>query len=194
MYNFENEPIPVFLPVLEGVQLKPWFTTSLLDKGLELIRDNKIDGFHCIRNAAGALVEQGATVTLVFEKSATLHQGFVIRNSHCGLCRLKSNEKWCEHLAALAILSLIVPTEQAKAVPIPLAFAKSHWLRIGHFLYDWLSRAQMTVHRTEEEGFCRWESAPDAGRTLVTIPDSWVRSGRTSVPGQVSRNRDGKTG
>lgn len=102
MYNFENKTIPVFLPVLEGVQLQPWFSTSILDNGLELIRGNKIEGFHCIRNAVGALIDRGATVTLQFEKNAKLHQGFTIRNSHCGLCRQKPHEKGCELMACPA--------------------------------------------------------------------------------------------
>jgi hypothetical protein len=184
MYNFKNEVIPVFLPVLEGAQLQPWFSTSMLDKGLELIRNDKIEGFHYIRNAVGALIDHGATVTMQFEKSTKLHQGFIIRNSHCGLCRLNSVDKGCEHMAALAIISLTVPTPQAKAVPIPLTFAGSNWLKIGRFLYDWLSRTQYTIHCTMSEGFSLWEIGEIASgeRFLqVTIPDSWVRQGEQFV-------------
>jgi superfamily II DNA or RNA helicase len=191
MYNFKNEVIPVFLPVLEGVQLQLWFSTSMLDKGLELIRNDKIEGFHCIRNAVGALIDHGATVTMQFEKSTKLHQGFIIRNSHCGLCRLNSVDKGCEHMAALAILSLTVPTGQAKAVPIPLAFVGSNWLKIGLFLYDWLSRTQYTIHRTMREGFFLWEIGErDSGEKLlqVTIPESWVRQGEQFVAGKLRKS------
>ncbi len=184
MYNFTNETIPLFFPVLEGVQLQPWFATAILDKGLELIRKKEIKDFHCIRNAVGALVDRGATVTLQFEKSAKLHQGFIIRNSHCGLCRLKSNEKNCEHMAALAILSLIVPEGHRKAIPIPLAFAESNWLKIGLFLYEWLSRTQYKIHRTPGEGFSQWQMSPTDGIVQVTIPDTWVQQGEQLLPGK----------
>jgi superfamily II DNA or RNA helicase len=184
MYNFENKTIPMFLPVLEGVQLQPWFSTSILDNGLELIRGNKIESFHCIRNAVGALIDRGATVTLQFEKNAKLHQGFTVRNSHCGLCRRKPNEKGCEHMAALAILSLIVPTAEAKAIPIPLGFAKSYWLKIGLFLYEWLSRTKYTVRRTPGEGGSLWNIIPAEGGMQVTIPDSWLLQGEHFFPGK----------
>lgn len=189
MYNFENESIPLFFPVLEGAQLQPWFSTAMLDKGLELIRGNKISDFHCIRNGVGALIDRGATVTLQFEKSAKLHQGFMIRNSLCGLCDLNTNEKNCEHKAALAILSLIVPTGQSKAVPVPLAFAESNWLKIGLFLHEWLSRASYKVHCVSEEGFSLWEITSTEGAIKAAIPGSWVRQGEQLFPGN-SRKKE----
>ncbi len=171
------------MPILEGVRLKPLFTASTLDKGLDLIRKKKIEVFHCIRNTAGALIDQETMVTLQFEKSSKLHQGFIIRNSHCGLCRLRPNETCCEHMAALAILSLIVPTEQAKAMPIPLSFAESPWFKIGLFLYEWLSRTKYTMQHSVGEGYCLWEIAPDEGIMQLTIPDCWLSQSEQLFPG-----------
>ena len=187
MYNFTNTEIPVFFPVLEGVQLQPWFTTASLDKGLELIRGKRITSFHCIRNTVGALLEHDATVTLNFAKSTTLHQGFMIRSSHCGLCGHRLNNKVCEHLAALAILSLIVPTGQTKAIPIPLGFAKSPWLKIGLFLYDWLSREKYTVHQRMEKYFSIWKISTADGVAQVNIPHSWKHQAEQLLPGKSPR-------
>jgi hypothetical protein len=59
-------------------------------------------------------------------------------------------------MAASAILSLIIPTGEAKANPIPIAFADSNWLKIGLFLYEWLTRTKYTIRRTPREGFSLW--------------------------------------
>ncbi len=177
MYNFESQSIPLFFPVLAGVQLQPWFAAPILDEGLQLIREKRITGFHCIRNGVGALINLKAPVTLQFAKSTTLRQGFFIQNSHCGLCRQKSDEKGCVHLAALAILSLTVPAAPAPAMPIPLAFAGSSWLKIGNFLHDWLHRTPYTVQHAAGEGFSRWRIVPAEGSVEVTVPDSWGEVG-----------------
>ncbi len=177
MYNFENQKIPLLLPVSDSVQLRPWFTTAILDAGLQLIRDKKITGFTSIRNAVGALLGKKATVTLQFAKSSTLHQGFFIDTRHCGLCRLKTDEKGCAHMAALAILSLIVPPGQTKAIPMPLAFTGSNWQKIGNFLHEWLNRAQYTVQRTADEDFSFLRITPGEGLVQVTIPNSWLDQG-----------------
>ncbi len=177
MYNFENQKIPLHLPVLEGVQLQPWFTTAIIDEGLQLIRDKKLTGFTCIRNATGALLGKMATVTLQFAKSTTLHQGFFIETRHCGLCRLKTDEKGCAHMAALAILSLIIPAGQTKAMPMPMAFAGSNWQKIGNFLHDWLHRTHYTVQRSDGEGFSLWRITPAEGMLQITIPNAWQEQG-----------------
>ncbi len=177
MYNLENQKIPLHLPVLEGVQLQPWFTTAIIDEGLQLIRDKKITGFSCLRNATGALVGKKATVTLQFAKSTRLHQGFFLETRHCGLCRLKTDEKGCAHMAALAILSLIIPTGQTKAMPIPLAFTGSNWQKIGNFLHDWLHRTQYTVQRSADEDFSLWRISAAEGLLQITIPNSWQDQG-----------------
>jgi hypothetical protein len=69
MYNFDNQIIPLHLPMLEGVQLQPWFTTAIIDEGLQIIRDKKISGFSCIRNATGALVGKTARVHRMGQKN-----------------------------------------------------------------------------------------------------------------------------
>ncbi len=177
MYNFDNQIIPQLLPVSLGVQLKPWFTTAILDEGLQLIRENKISGFSCIRNATGALVGRKATVTLQFAKSTTLHQGFFLETRHCGLCRLKTDEKGCAHMAALAILSLTLPVGQEKAMPIPLTFAGSNWRKIGNFLHDWLHRSRYSLERIAGEDFSRLRISPAEGLLHITIANSWQDQG-----------------
>jgi superfamily II DNA or RNA helicase len=177
MYNFPNSLIPKLLPVSEGALLQPWFSLDRLDQGLQLIRDHKITGFHCIRNAVGALIDQEAPVMLEFEKNIKLHQGFAIRNTHCSLCRRTPDRKGCVHTAALAILSLTHPLERPRAVPIPLGFAQSNWLKIGIFLFEWLSRTQTTVRQSEGEGFSLCQITPAEGLIQAAIPESWTALG-----------------
>lgn len=180
MYNFSNTPIPPLVPVSEGALLRPWFALDTLDHGLRLIREQKISSFHCIRNAVGAVVGQGAPVTLQFERSAKLHQGFAISKAHCGLCRLAIGKKGCEHTAALAILSLTVPAERTvgkTALPLPIGFAGSTWFKLGGLLFEWLGRKQTSVRRTIGDGAVLWEILADKGRVAVTIPQSWSAQG-----------------
>ena len=108
----------------------------------------------------------------------------MIRNRHCGLCRLKAHDKGCKHLAAISILSLLVGTGQTKAIPMPLRYAESDWRKIGLFLYEWLSRTKYTLHRTVENGFSQWEIASNEGLVRVNIPDSWVDQGEQLLPGK----------
>ncbi|MDP3480849.1 MAG: DEAD/DEAH box helicase [Desulfoprunum sp.] len=177
MYNSEIETIPGTLPVLETVQLQPWFTSAVLNEGLRLIRRKKVNEFLFVRNAAGALIESEAVVALQFERSTKLHQGFIIRNRHCGLCRLRIDDKGCAHTAALAILSLNPASGAAKAMPMPLAFEESGWLKIGVFLYEWLSRTQYAVSRSPQDGFSVLEISPAEGLMQVGIPESFALQG-----------------
>lgn len=194
MYNSENETLPRALPVLAGVQLQPWFASSVLDQGLQLIREKKISGFYSLRNAAGALIETKVVVALEYEKSAKLHQGFIIRNRYCSLCRLKQNQKGCVHMAALAILSLVEPEEKAKPIPMPLAFLESGWLKIGVFLYEWLSRTQYSVGRTVGEGFSVWEMVSTDGMVTAGISEPWVRAGEFLFPSDQKKLGEKKPG
>jgi len=184
----------MFFPVSEGALLRPWFSLDRLDQGLQLIREQKITGFHCIRNAVGALVDQEAPIMLQFEKNATLHQGFTIRSAHCSLCRRKPDHQNCAHTAALAILSLTMSREQNKAVPIPFGFAQSSWLKIGMFLYEWLNRIQITVRRTAGEAVSLWEIAPAEGLVRIGIPESWNGLGQILSPGMKSEKKEPDSG
>ncbi|MFV0435914.1 MAG: DEAD/DEAH box helicase [Desulfopila sp.] len=190
MFNFDNRTVPLFFPVLEGVQLQPWFSSSLLDSGLNLIRDRTIDGFHCIRNTTGALIDGKAIVTLQFTKSTRLQQGFIIRHSHCGLCGSEAKDKACEHLAALAILSLITPPAEGQAIPIPLGFVKSTWHLLGHFLYDWLKKSKYSLERTTAKDYDRWQITADDGSIEVNLPASALPLGQRLFPDKSRPRQD----
>ena len=196
MYTSENETIPRTLPVLESVQLQPWFASSVLDQGLQLLREKKIEGFYALRNATGALIEKKAVVALQFDTSVKLHQGFIIRNRYCSLCHLKQDQKGCAHMAALAILSLVPPSESAKPIPIPLAFVESGWLKIGVFLYEWLSRTPYDVIRTVENGVSLWGMVSTEGLIQVGIPEAWVPQAELLFPSgkQKSNTKKSKNG
>jgi superfamily II DNA or RNA helicase len=177
MYNFANREIPVFLPVHEAGQLKPWFSMETLDAGLELIRNDRITGFHCIRDSVGAIIDGQTPVALQFRKNTKLHQGFMIKNRRCSLCNLKQADKGCEHLAALAILSLTLPPGKTRSIPIPLVFGSSNWMKIGEFIYEWLQRENYTLRCEQNEDYASCGLTLGGGSVAWTVPNSWLPQG-----------------
>ncbi len=180
------------MPVLEEVLLQPWFAPSVLDKGLQLIREQKISDYHCLRNTVGAVVDGRAVVTLQFEKNTRLHQGFTLRRRYCSLCRSQVEKTACEHLAALVVLSLIVPKDGTKAIPIPLAFPGSDWEKIGLFLYEWLGRCRYESRNSLEEGCSSWEMILDQGVVRVGLPETWRYQGEMLLSGGREESRGEK--
>ncbi len=77
------------------------------------------------------------------------------------------------------------PAGQSKALPIPLAFAESNWLKIGLFLYEWLSRTQIYDSSYSWRGiFPLGDVHLTEGDVQVNIPDTWVRQGEQLFPGK----------
>lgn len=183
MYNFDNSKIPTTVPVLEEVQLKPWFSQARLNQGLKLLRKGCITSFHCLRNASGAIVDNNALLTMQFERHTRLLQGFVIRSGHCGICRDKSSRDGCEHLAALALLSLVVVENADKPVPLPLAFAGSNWEKLGHFLFDWFRKGGYQTTWNEADAVLQWKAVREDGTFTVTIPSAWRKQAAMVLPG-----------
>lgn len=177
MYIFKNDTIPVFFPTLEGARLQPWFSVKRLDQGLQLIRDRRISGLHCVRNGVGALIDGETPVTLEYEQSAKRPQDFRIRHRHCGCCHLAANEKGCVHLAALTILSLTQFAGQDQTRPLPFSFADSGWLHIGHFLHQWLGQVNSAVERVATSESIRYEFTASDGSVQVAVPAAWADFG-----------------
>ena len=173
MYNIDNDIIPSFLPVLEEVQLRPWFSRKTLDDGLALIRAGRIGDFLVIRDSFGACIDRQATVTLQIEKSTKLSQGFVIRSNYCDHCGFAAQRERCSHMAALAILSLVVPAGQQHARPVSLVFPTSHWAQLGEFLFDWLSRGKYSARCNRKKNVYRWRIEAADGKVSVDVPSSW---------------------
>lgn len=194
MYNFPHDPVPLLFPVSEGALLKPWFSLDRLDQGLGLIREGKIGDFHCLRQAVGALVDREAPVMLQFARNTNLRQGFSITNSHCSRCRQTSDRQGCAHVAALTILGLTRPTPQANAAPIPLAFERSDWLKVGKFLFDWLSRTRAEPQYREAGACLRVEFAAADGLVRAAIPATWTAAGRLLLSGAAVTARQPQKG
>ncbi len=172
MYNLPADPIPLFVPVAVAARLQPWFDTATLDQGLVEIGERRIVTLAMMRGTVAALVDNHAVVMLHFEKKASLHQGFIIDNGHCGLCGGKAGSKGCRHQAALAILSLVVPTGHDKPLPLPLAFADSHWRKLGFFLHDCLSKSPTHTEHQGESERGTWRITPLEGRLEIVLPPS----------------------
>ncbi len=184
MYNFDTTNIPAEMPVLERVLLKPWFGETVLNQGLALLRQERLRGFYCVRDAAGAIVDEDALVSMQFEKSKRLQQGFVIRNGYCGLCRGSSSRDGCEHLAALALLSLVTAASGEKALPLPLAFKGGNWEKIGLFLYDWLGGSSYEAKWSNSGETVCWEISSGNGSVMVRIPSAWAWQAGMILPGE----------
>ncbi|SHO52657.1 DEAD/DEAH box helicase [Desulfopila aestuarii] len=188
MYNLATDTIPSFLPVLEEVQLRSWFSRATLDEGLGLIRQGRISAFHVLRGCVGACIDLEASVTLQFEPSAKLSQGFVLRNNYCGLCGAGAQRKRCPHMAAVAILSLIAPWGQSQPRPVSLVYNDSFWAKIGEFFYDWLSRGKYTMRCEKQETSWFWQVEAADGRFAVHMPLSWQLLGEELFPGDMEND------
>lgn len=174
MYNFSHIPIPPLFPVSDAAVLRPWFSLEKLDQGLQLIREEKIGEFHCLRTATGALIDREAPVLLQFERNDRLHQGFTVKDTHCSLCRRRRDREGCVHAAALAILSLTHPAPGARAIPIPLGFAQSGWQKLGTFLFEWQNRTRTAARQSQTDGGIRLEITAAEGQLMAVIPHTWT--------------------
>lgn len=67
------------------------------------------------------------------------------------------------HLVALTILSLTKFAEQDEAHPLPLAFADSGWLQIGHLFHQWLGQVNHAVERVACEESIRYDFTASDG-------------------------------
>ncbi len=182
MYNFDTSTIPAVVPVLEEVLLKPWFAQSILNQGLVLLRQERLKSFYYLRNAVGAIVGDDALVSLQFESSRRLRQGFVVRNGYCGICQGGSGRDGCEHLAALALLSLVTEESGKKTMPLPLAFKGSDWEKIGLFLYDWLGGNRYTAKLGGSGEAVFWEMSSGSDSFRISIPEFWLRQASMLLP------------
>ncbi|MFN2354076.1 MAG: SNF2-related protein, partial [Desulfopila sp.] len=183
MYTFDTSKIPTEIPVLEEVQLKPWFSRTRLNQGLNLLGKGRLQGFRCLRNGVGAIIDNNALVTMQFERHTRLLQGFTIRNRSCGICRDKSSRDGCEHLAALALLSLVEVENTDKPVPLPLIFAGSNWEKLSLFLFDWFRKGKYQPSWQETGAVLRWEAVHQNGSLAVTIPSAWRDLAAMVLPG-----------
>ena len=170
MYNRPSDQIPLFIPVSVAARLQPWFNSTILDRGLVEISERRISPLAMMRGAVAAQVENDAVVLLQFKKNLSLHQGFSIESGHCGLCRNQAGSKGCQHQAALAILSLVLPAGQEKPIPLPLAFIDSHWHKLAGFLHEWLSKGFPPCQPQRQGGRVHWRLRPAEGRLDMALP------------------------
>lgn len=182
MYLLNVSQIPTMVPVLDEVQLKPWFSSEILQQGLQLLRQQRVEDFTWLREVVGAVFDGETIITMRFEKSAKLRQGFVIRHRWCALCRSKKKGE-CAHTAALALLCLDSLDESQKPIPFPLAFRGSDWEKIGRFLEGWLGRSACSLRHDPEAGGSILEATTKDGGIAIEIPVPWERQARLVVAG-----------
>ncbi len=148
MYNFNSQSrIPLHLSVAVSACLAPWFEDDVLESGLALIRENALPHFFFHRHVAGALFHGEYPLTIVYDKTTRIHQGFTLKTEHCSLCGPSRRKKRCKHIAALCLLSLTERLE-GSPFPIPLLFRESRWGKLANFLYDWLSKEKGDLDHT----------------------------------------------
>ena len=147
MYNaVAPDQIPPFLPIAGTVLLKTWFDEQIIEQGMALLRKGSLSHFFICRNGAACMMGNNR-LTLVFERTDRITQGFTIKEEHCELCGFSKRGKRCEHIAALCILSLHEKSARLY-VPLPLEFKQSVWGITADILYDWLSREKGTARFT----------------------------------------------
>lgn len=173
MYNRPSDQIPLFVPVAVAARLQPWFDSKSLDQGLVEIGARRLSPLAMMRGAVAALVDRDAVVILQFEKKLNLHQGFAITSGHCGLCRSQAGSQGCRHQAALAILSLVLPAGGDKPLPLPLAFADSHWHKLAGFFHQWLGNGAPRSTPQRQGGRVHWCLNPSEGRLNLALPQEY---------------------
>ena len=151
MFNFKSQQIvPLHLSVAVSVCLTPWFEDDVLEEGLTLLRENVLSHFFFHRHVAGALLDDKYPLTIIYEKTTRIHQGFTLKTEHCSLCGSFRHKKRCKHIAALCLLSLIEKSDDPP-FPMPLLFQDSPWGKLARFLHDWLSKERGRFDHTFDE-------------------------------------------
>jgi len=162
MYNFSSQSkVPLRLSIAVSACLAPWFEDDVLENGLALIRENGLVHFFFHRHVAGALLHGEYPLTIVYDRTTRIHQGFTLKTEHCSLCSSSRRKIRCKHIAALCILSLIERHEDSP-YPMPLLFRESGWGKLANFLYDWLSKEKGDLdHTFDGERNCIKRTAPE---------------------------------
>lgn len=177
MYNFNSQSkIPLRLSIAVSACLAPWFDDDILEKGLALIRENELGHFFFHRNIAGALLHSEYPLTIIYDKTSRIHQGFTLKTEDCSLCRPSRRKKRCEHIAALCLLSLIERPGDSP-FPMPLLFQDSGWGKLAGVLHDWLSKEKGDLdHTFDDKKICIKRTAPEGGvyaQFSVTTAMAW---------------------
>ncbi|MCP3890145.1 MAG: DEAD/DEAH box helicase [Desulfobulbaceae bacterium] len=176
MYNaLTTDTFPIRLPIAVTILLKPWFETEVLDKGLQLIKERALTSFFIYRNSAGGQLFEKYELHLIYEKNNKISQGFTIKTEYCELCGYKNRQRRCEHLAALALLTLAQPCDAALA-PMPLTFKLSRWYKVAEFLNNWLSREKGQMERLVTGESIKYKRTAKEGLFEATIPTSLVKA------------------
>ncbi len=150
MFIFDDpENIPPHLPAPLSRHLMPWFSNDQLEEGLVMLKNRMLSHFFLHRNTVGALLQQHSPLTLTFEKTDKIAQGFTLKNRDCPVCIVTGTKKPCAHLAALCILSL--RPDQSKPLPMPLYFQDNPWSKIAALCHDWLSKTQEKPELLQQE-------------------------------------------
>lgn len=169
MYNsISPNEVPPYLPIAATVLLETWFSSSNLTKGLDLLKAGALSKFFVFRNGVGCLFEDRTQLYLLFENTNRISQGFTIKSEHCELCGYNAKGTRCEHIAALAVLSILERSDSSY-FPAPLLFKKSMWGKVAEFLYDWLSQEQGAVDTVKETDFIKLARTAQDGKVECCI-------------------------
>ena len=167
MYNFSSKrEIPLHNSIAVTVCLQPWFETEVLEKGLAILRETELSHFFFHRHIACAIFQNEYPLTIVYEKTTRITQGFTLKTQHCSLCDRSRHKKRCEHIAALCLLSLIEKHDE-KPFPIPLLFRNSKWGKLAGFLHDWLKHEQGPLESSFDENSALFVRKSSEGGSMV---------------------------
>ena len=186
MYNFNShQKVPLHLSIAASACLSPWFADDVLEEGLTLLRETALSRFFLHRHVAGALFHGEYPLTIVYEKTNRIHQGFTLKQEHCSLCTASRNKKRCKHIAALCLLSL-AKKQDGMLFPMPLLFKNSQWGKLADFLHDWLSKEKGRLDRTSDaENIFFTQRASEGGvqaQVSVSTLTAWEIFNQESTP------------
>jgi len=173
MYNNSSETLPLKTPIHLQVILHPWFDYKCLQKGLDLIREGKIQHFFFYRHVSAGFLDGANPLSIVFAETSNIKQGFTLKDHSCVFCGQRAAKERCPHIAALAILSLTArDKDERKLFPMPLHFKKTGWHQIGSFLYNWMNlQSENTMSSINRDTFQLKKENEQGGITVKLTLD-----------------------
>ncbi len=131
------------LSVARTTALKPWFSTNLLQEGLQILNNEEISFFSVQRRYAGLIACDDIQATIQMAPGKGM-RNFVFRDGTCSQCVDRRGQCRCRHTAALALLCL-QRIDKDTLVPLADSFADSPWIVIAGYLHDRASMSSSNV-------------------------------------------------
>lgn len=135
------------LPMECNLALQTWFKPHILERAHTLLSKGRVRHFLFFRQSAAVICADGITATVNITTGVGRHR-FVFRDGRCSQCVAGTSGSRCQHVTALALLSLRRHNDNLQ--PVTMAFADSPWQKIGRYLSERLQPNHTTISRHDK--------------------------------------------